>query len=257
MFDTHTHLHEETFDDTREEILSDLKKRDIRGILVGTDLDTSRQAVELARNSNLFWSTVGIHPHEAQETDPQAVIENLAVWLDERRVVGIGECGLDYAGSPSEIERTNQQNLFAAQLELASTYDLPMVVHTRDAWEDTYDILKSFQHSRVILHCFTGDANWAQRFLSEFPNLYISFSGIVTFKKKAEDIQQAARTVPAERMLAETDSPYLAPEPYRGKRNDTRNIERVIACLARLREQEFSEVDAQLDANARAAFGLE
>jgi TatD DNase family protein len=256
MFDTHTHLHEETFQEDREEILEELRARDIRGVLVGTDTDTSRQGIDLARQSASFWSAVGVHPHEAQEVSVSRVENEIRPLLAEDVVVGVGECGLDYASDLTDTAKENQKSLFQAHLRLAHETEYPVIIHTRDAWEDTYDLLKEVKQHPLILHCFTGDAAWANRFLTDFPHLYVSFSGIVTFKKNVQDIQSAARLVPPERMLAETDSPYLAPEPYRGKRNDTRTIYRVIQTLANLKGMSFEQLDQILDANAREVFGF-
>ncbi|MFB6225491.1 MAG: TatD family hydrolase [Candidatus Paceibacteria bacterium] len=257
MIDTHTHLHEPDFDSIREEIITDMQRKQMTGVLVGTDLDTSRSAIRLAEQyPQTFMSSVGIHPHEAEHTTEEDLAKEREL-IEESHVQGIGEAGLDYAGHTTSELKTKQQYLFRHQIDMAREYGLPLIIHTRDAWEDTYEILHAHTTSDmpIVLHCFTGNVEWARRFLDAFPNLMISFSGIVTFRKNVEDIQQAARSVPQDRMLAETDSPYLAPEPYRGKQNDTRNLTYVIQKLAELQGVSFSAIDSQLDANARTIFG--
>jgi len=257
MIDTHTHLHETDFDTHREEIIKEMKEKRIFGVLVGTDLSTSRAALRLScRYPQLFLSSVGIHPHDADcVTEADLNTENELI--ENSPVQGVGEAGLDYAGNVSSELQEQQQYVFRRQIEMARTYELPLIIHTRDAWEDTYRILQTYATPKMpmVLHCFTGNLEWARRFLYDFPQLMISFSGIVTFRKKAEDIRHTARFVPKDRMLAETDSPYLTPEPYRGKQNDTRNLTYVIQKLAELQGESFSAMDNQLDINAKSLFG--
>jgi TatD DNase family protein len=196
-------------------------------VCVGTDGPESVKAIEVARSHpGRVWATVGLHPHQA--TDGIAGVLPL---LDEPEVRAIGECGLDYHydHSPREVQR----EMFAAQVALARSHDLALVVHTRDAWDDTFAILTSEGlPERTIIHCFSGGPVEARRALDL--GAYLSFSGIVTFKT-AGDVREAAVLAPLDRMLVETDAPYLTPVPHRGKPNQPANVALVGAAVAQER----------------------
>ena len=181
-----------------------------RLVTVGTDAEHSRQAIALAAAHADVWATVGLHPHDAV-----AGVETIVGLLDEPRVVAVGECGLDYyyEHSPRDVQRT----AFAEQIALAVDRDLALVIHTRDAWDDTFDVLAAEGvPERTVFHCFTGGPDEARKALEL--GIRLSFSGIVTFKN-AGDLRLAAAVCPIDRLLVETDSPYLAPVPHRGKPN--------------------------------------
>jgi TatD DNase family protein len=186
-----------------------------RLITVGTDVDESRRAVEVARRHEGVWATAGVHPHEATQG-----VDGLEPMLDEassgdRAVVAVGECGLDYHYDHSP--RATQREVFAQQVALAHAYGLPLVIHSREAWDDTFDVLRAEGvPERTVFHCFTGGADEARRALDA--GTHLSFSGIVTFKS-ADDLRAAAALCPLDRLMVETDSPYLAPVPHRGQPN--------------------------------------
>ena len=212
---------------------------------VGCDAATSAQALSHAATHDGVYATVGLHPHEAVHG-----VETIVKLLDDPHVVAVGECGLDYfyEHSPRDVQRT----AFSAQIELANERELPLVIHTRDAWDDTFDVLRAAGvPERVVFHCFTGGPDELRRCLDL--GAFVSFSGIVTFKT-ADDLRAAARLCPTDRLLAETDSPYLAPVPHRGRANQPAYVADVVARLAEVRQQLVDEVRALTAQNARLAF---
>jgi len=216
-----------------------------RMITVGCDEPSSRTAIEMAARFDDVWATVGAHPHDAK--DGVAFVEEL---LGSPRVVAVGECGLDYHydHSPRDIQR----EAFAAQIAIAHQRRLPLVIHTREAWDDTFDILGAEgTPERTVFHCFSGGPDEARRCLDL--GAFLSFSGIVTFKT-ATDLQAAARLCPAERLLIETDSPYLAPVPHRGKPNHPAHVTVVGEFIAALRGETSAQVAASTTAAASVAF---
>ena len=220
-----------------------------RLVSVGTDAVTSAAAVEVARSNEGVWATVGLHPHEASSG-----VDTVAGLLSapDASVVAVGECGLDYFYEHSP--RDAQREAFAAQIALAKEKDLALVVHTRDAWDDTFDLLQAEgAPQRWVLHCFTGGPGEARRGLDL--GAMLSFSGIVTFKNAAE-VREAAAICPAERLLVETDSPFLAPVPHRGKTNTPAFVPLVGAAVADARNVPVETVERATWQNAEAVFGL-
>ena len=220
-----------------------------RMITIGTDAEHSAAALAVARRHPQVWATIGLHPHEASH-GTAGVAELLAA--ADPKVVGVGECGLDYFYEHSP--RDAQRKAFAEQIALAHERDLTLVIHTRDAWDDTFDILAAEGcPPRWVVHCFSGGPTEARRALDM--GAYLSFSGIVTFKKAA-DVREAATVCPADRLLVETDSPYLAPVPNRGKANRPGWVPLVGAAVAELRGMDVADVERVTWDNATAAFRL-
>ncbi len=222
-----------------------------RLVNVGTDARSSAAALEVAGLASTagveVWATVGLHPHVASEG--VGSVEPLLP--GQPRLVGIGECGLDYHYDFSP--RPAQREAFAAQVALARRYALALVVHTREAWEDTFAILRSEgPPDRLVLHCFTGGPEEARAALGI--GAWLSFSGIVTFKK-ADDVRQAAALCPLDRLLVETDSPYLAPVPHRGKPNSPAYVPLVGAAVAALKGLSLAQVEDATWENAGTFYG--
>lgn len=218
-----------------------------RLITIGTHEETSRTAIGAAAEHENVWATVGLHPHEASMG-----VDTVVALAAADRVVAIGECGLDYfyEHSPREAQR----EAFAAQIGLAHQHGLALVIHTRDAWDDTLEILKAEGvPERVVFHCFTGGPDEAARCLDVGGHL--SFSGIISFKNAAE-IREAAAACPADRLLVETDSPYLAPVPHRGQENRPAWVPVVGAAVAAARGEDPAEVARNTWANAERVFAL-
>jgi TatD DNase family protein len=246
--DSHCHL-----DDTRVEggaaaAIGAAKAVGVtRIVTIGTDAAHSAAAVALAAAHPEVWATVGLHPHDAT-----AGVETIVAWLDAPRVVAVGECGLDYHYDHSA--REVQRAAFASQVLLARQRDLALVIHTREAWDDTFAILDAEgMPDRVVFHCFTGGPDEARRCLDM--GAYLSFSGIVTFKN-AQHIRAAAALCPLERMLVETDAPYLAPVPHRGRPNAPALLPVTGAALAAVKDRPVSEIEATTAANGEVAFRL-
>jgi TatD DNase family protein len=223
-----------------------------RLVCVGTDADWSARAVELAEALGAgVWATVGLHPHEAKRgLDPIAAM--LRPSVRSARVVAVGECGLDYHYDHSP--RAIQREVFAAQVDLARQLGLALVIHTREAWDDTFAILaESGTPERTVFHCFTGGPDEARRALDV--GAYLSFSGIVTFPSAGE-VREAAALCPPERLLVETDAPFLAPVPERGRPNRPAFVPLVGAGVAAARGEAVESVAEASWAAATAAFGL-
>jgi len=218
-----------------------------RLITVGTDVASSRVAIEVARGFDDVWATAGVHPHDAKDG-----WEGLEALLAEPEVVAGGECGLDYHYDHSP--RTEQHASFVAQIALAHAHDLALVVHTREAWEDTFAILAAEGvPERTVIHCFTGGPDEARRCLEL--GAHLSFSGIVTFKG-APEVREAVALCPLDRLLVETDSPFLAPVPHRGRPNQPANVTLVGHSVAEVLGVPVGDVAAATWANAARVYGL-
>lgn len=244
--DTHCHTQEQMVETGSDELLQRARAAGVsRFVVIGTDADTSAQAIETAALHDDVWATVGLHPHDA--TKGVASIAHLA---SSPRVVGIGECGLDYyyENSPREV----QLPAFAEQIALAKEHGLSLVIHTRDAWKDTFDVLDAEGiPENTIIHCFSGGPDEARECLDR--GAFLSFSGIVTFKNAA-DLRDAAALCPIDRLLVETDAPFLAPVPHRGRPNEPAHVAIVGTAIADLRGIAPADLAAVTTANALRAF---
>lgn len=252
--DTHCHVYDDRTPGGPDGSIANARANDVAGVIViGTDADTTARALEVAARHDGVWATVGLHPHDAKlgfDTIAPLVDGLDADALAARKVVAIGECGLDFHYDHSD--RDVQRDVFARQIELAKRHSLPLVIHTREAWSDTFDVLDGEGcPDRVVFHCFSGDEAEAREAVRR--GAWLSFSGIVTFAK-ADDIRRAARYCPADKLLTETDAPWLAPVPHRGKENEPALVRLVGECLASVRGQDVAEVARQTVANAREAF---
>ena len=245
MIDTHAHLPT----DEAPAILERARAAGVdRVITVATRIRGAHEALALAERHKGVYAALGIHPHNANEPDAHR-LDELRELLRHPRAVAVGETGLDYFREYAPHDE--QRRLFDAQLELAAELGKPAVIHTRDAVADTLAALERITGT-VVLHCFSSPA-LLDRALER--GWYVSFAGNVTYPK-APELREAARRVPADRILAETDSPYLAPQPVRGKPNEPANVMHTLAVLAETRGEYEGELARQIDANATAAFGL-
>lgn len=255
LFDTHAHLDFERFDDDFDAVLGRARGAGLRGIVaIGASrgLASNQRALELAEAHAWIHATVGTHPHEAGAWTPELMAQ-IEAWAPRPEVVAIGETGLDYHYdfAPREVQR----DVFRRFVRLACAVNKPVVIHTREADEDTIAILREEHAERCggIIHCFSSSAWLAEQALEL--GFYISLSGIVTFRS-AKDIQAVAAKLPAERILVETDAPYLAPTPKRGKRNEPSFVAHTLRFLAKLRGDDPAVLAAQTTANARRIFRL-
>lgn len=246
-FDNHCHL--TSLDVDPAEIVADAKAGGVDRLLtVGCTVEDSARAIEIAAGFDNVWATAGVHPHEAEDG-----INGLVELLDAGNVVAVGECGLDYHYDHSP--RAAQRTVFEQQIALAFERDLALVIHTREAWDDTFAILDDVgMPPRTVFHCFTGGPDDAEQCLARGGHL--SFSGIVTFPS-GQDLRDAAMITPKDRLLVETDSPYLAPVPHRGKKNRPALVSVVGEAIADLRGWSHDETASVTTANALALFGID
>ena len=251
LIDTHCHIHDsEFYPDNREEVYEQSRQANVAMICVGTDIRSSRQAVEFAESHSACWAIVGIHPHESKDCDT-AEIRKL---LDENHdcIVGIGEIGLDYfySHSPREIQRQR----FEEQLALATEYNLPVSFHVRDGFDDFWPILDKYPQVRGVLHSFTDSQANLDKALRR--GLLIGINGISTFTKD-ESQQSLYKNLPLANMVLETDAPFLTPKPFRGKMNLPAYVERVAMHQAELKGVGVDDIAATTTANACALFGIQ
>ena len=242
IFDTHAHYDDEAFDADREELLASMPKNGV-GLIVdpGCDLESSRRAVEIAEKYPHVYAAVGWHPENCAPYTSES-LDTLRQWAKSPKVVAIGP--------PKEW----QQEVFRAQLALAQELSLPVIVHDRDAHADSLAIVKEFPEVRGVFHCYSGSAEIAQELLKL--GWYLGFDGPLTYKNAKKTVE-VARIVPLDRVLLETDSPYMAPAPVRGTRNDSHNVFHIAAKFAELRGMEVDEVIALTSENGKHLFGIE
>ncbi len=253
IFDTHAHYDDEQFDIDREELLSSMKDAGIGNIVnVGASLGSSQRAVELSHEYDFMYSAVGVHPSEVEEMDDSS-IDYLKELAGDVKCVAIGEIGLDYHWPDPAPEL--QKEWFVRQLELARSLKMPVIIHSRDAAKDTLDIM-SEQHAEEIggvVHCFSYSAEIAKICLNM--GFYIGIGGVVTFKN-GRKMREVVEVTPMDRILLETDCPYLAPEPYRGKRNNSTYIPYVVEEIARIKGISKEEVERITLENAKNMYGI-
>lgn len=251
-FDTHAHYTDEAYDSDRERVLSEVSLSGVELIVnAGSDLKSSLASIRLANENPFIYATVGWHPQDADSFEAQDSSELIRSWGREAKVCAIGEIGLDYYYDyPS---RKVQRNVFIRQMELAKELSLPVVIHNREAHADCMEIIKSFPDVKGEFHCFSGSVEMARDILNM--GWYIGFAGIVTFKNARKAIEVAAMC-PADRMLLETDCPYLSPEPKRGKRNDSRNLTYISEKIGEIKGIAAEEVASLTLENGKRLFGI-
>ena len=253
LIDSHCHLNYEGLVERQEEVLANARARGVAGFLnISTRQKEWGDVVGAAERNPDVWASIGVHPHEA-DAHPDLGASALIEASDHPRVIAIGECGLDYYYDKSD--RAAQRERFQAHIDAARATGLPLVVHTRDAEQDTAEILtQAVGKGGVagVLHCFTGSAELARTALDL--GFYVSMSGIVTFKN-ARDLQETARTIPQDRLLVETDSPFLAPVPHRGQTCEPAFVADTAAFLSELRDEPPDELASATTANFFRLFG--
>ncbi|RLE36941.1 hydrolase TatD [Candidatus Acetothermia bacterium] len=250
LIDTHAHLDSSNYDHDRAAVIARAHAARIGVITVGVDVPSSEAAVRLAARHRSIWAGVGIHPHEAKSFST-AVAERLRAFATAEKVVAIGEIGLDYYRDLSP--RATQRKVFSEQIELANELELPVIVHNRESSTDMLGILRKHRPRRGVIHSFLGDLALAQKFMEL--GLYLGIGGPLTFPKN-EVLREAVKGIPLDRILVETDCPYLTPVPHRGKRNEPVYVEYVVEALARIKGIPREQVAAATTANAYRVFGL-
>ncbi|HVU80346.1 MAG TPA: TatD family hydrolase [Candidatus Paceibacterota bacterium] len=256
LFDSHCHLQLSQYDADRAEVLARMQEKEMGAIVIGVDLATSREAVALAEGHDFLWAAVGLHPNDnPKEEFDAAAFEELA---RNPKVVAIGECGLDYfrsGGTPEE--KAAQKERFEKQIQLAVKVGKPLIIHCRNAHDDMLEILSSYsaelesKELRAVIHFCTVSGELAQKYLDL--GCYLSFPGPITYTDMYDD---SIKVAPLDRILAETDSPFAAPVPYRGKRNEPTYVEHVVAKIAALKGASAEEMAAQIVENSQDIFKL-
>jgi len=250
LIDTHSHINSEKLDNVREEILSNLKTGRVgRVICPSYSFESSKTSLEVAQNDRV-WCALGVHPENCMEYNAQ-VESWLRENLSNKKVVAVGEIGLDYHYGDKDSKL--QHKVCEAQIELAHEFDLPIIFHMRDAWPDTIKLLKSFKNEikRGVVHCFDGDRKSAEEILAL--GFYLSFTGLITYPGRQE-LREIVKIVPKDRLMVETDAPYLAPQEFRGKVNRPEYVASIADMVASLWEIEISSVDDITTQNAKAFF---
>ena len=248
-FESHAHYDDRRFREDREELLTHLPSCGIDYVVnIGCDVKSSKQSIRLAEKYDYIYATVGIHPHELYDMSSQTIAE-LRRLSAHKKVVAIGEIGLDYYYDthPREL----QQFWFRQQLRLAEEVQKPVVIHSRDASQETFDIIKSSSIRQGVIHCYSGAWQMAMDYVDM--GFYIGVGGVVTFSN-AKKLVEVVEHVPLEKILIETDSPYLAPNPNRGKRNDSRNLEYIVNKIAKIKNLSPENVAKVTQDNAKSLF---
>lgn len=256
LFDTHCHLDDERFNEDREELIENLRKDGVdRLVTAGYSLEGSKRAIELSKKYDFIYATIGISPNDVPETIEE-LNEELKqieeIYMNAKKVVAVGEIGLDYHWNTEN--KDIQKQAFIKQIELANKLNLPIQIHTRDAVMDTLEILKNHPvNKKGIFHCCPFNRELVKEGLKL--GFYISFAGPTTFKN-SKNASEIIQLVPDDKMLVETDSPYLSPEPFRGKRNDPRNVQYIIKKIAEVKEKSFEDIEKIVYENANRIFDI-
>ncbi len=249
-FNTHSHLNSSQLYEQRDIYIKNALENNVNYITIaGYDLESSRRAVEIANEYSFIYATVGISPNDCLNTTDEDLKE-IEMLLQNHRVVALGEIGLDYYWD--DVPKDKQKDVFLKQIEIAKKYDKPIVIHARDAYEDTYNILKEAKHYG-IMHCYSGSVEMAERYVKI--GFMISLAGPVTFKN-AKVPKEVARAIGIDHLLIETDCPYLTPHPFRGKLNEPANVVYIAQEIAKLKNMEIEDVARITTFNAKRMFGI-
>lgn len=251
LIDSHCHLDFPEFNQDRDKVIQRAKNNGIDYIInIGLSLSGSKESLALSRQYDFIYATVGLHPHEADKFD-RAILKSLEELARKDKVVAIGEIGLDYYRNYSKAE--NQKLLFKSLLNLSKDLDLPVVIHNRQAQADTLNILKESTPKKVVIHCFSGDENFLKECLGL--DFFISFTCNITYKK-SDNLRRLVKIAPLESILLETDAPFLAPEIFRGKRNEPMYIKLLAEEIARIKEVGLEEVARVTTNNTKTFFSI-
>ena len=249
--DTHGHLNSEEFLNNLDKYINNALKKGVKKIIIpGTNEIDSLKAIEISKKYENIYAMVALHPNYSKSIDLINWLEN----INSKDIVGIGECGIDLYWKDNPSLKV-QQKIFIKHLDYAKKHNLPVVVHSRNAEKETFEIISKSKYKKLkfIIHCLTMDKNWTKKFV-DF-GCYISFSGIITFKK-SDDLRESLKVVPLEKLLTETDSPHLSPEPVRGKKNKPGNVVFVTNYVAKIRKEETIKVINQIYKNALKVFKI-
>ncbi|MDR1559379.1 MAG: TatD family hydrolase [Clostridiales bacterium] len=252
FFESHAHYDDPRFDEDREELLASFQRNSVDYVInVGADMESSEASVKLAEDYDFIYAAAGVHPHAANTLNEDN-LKKLEDICSNPTVVAYGEIGLDfhYDHSPRDVQRY----WFARQLELAERLDLPVIIHSREAAAETFDIIKSSNVRKGVIHCYSGSAPMALDYIEM--GFYIGVGGVITFKKTRK-LREVVEAIPLERVLLETDAPYLAPVPHRGQRNNSNYLIFVATKIAEIKGNSTQNVAKITFANAREVFSLD
>ncbi len=251
MIDTHSHINFEDYKLNFEEFLSEIKHNEVEKVIIpGVEPSSFNEIISLCNKYEMIYGAIGVHPSEFQTYNQkvEAIIYRL---IENSKIVAIGEIGLDYHyGNDSKEE---QKNILRKQLKIAEETKLPVVIHDRESHEDVFEILQEYKLSNVIFHCFSGNSEFAKRCIDK--GYYIGLGGVVTFKN-AKDLKESTKIIPIDRILLETDAPYLAPVPFRGKTNSPAYLKYIAQEIANIKEINIEEVKKQTTINAKRIFNF-
>ena len=249
FIDTHSHIYHDKYNDDIDSILSKSLDNNVKKIIcVGVDIESSIKSIKIAEKYKNVYATVGYHPHEAKDTSKNYLYE-LEQLSKHEKVVAIGETGLDYHYNHSQKEI--QKKVFLEQLELSQSLKMPIIIHNRNSDNDIIDCLIQKKISNGVIHCFASNVEFAKKILNQ--GLYISFTGLITF---AKDLENVVSNTPIERIMLETDSPYLTPVPFRGKRNDPSMIKYIAEKISQIKNIPIKEVGEITSKTAELFFGI-
>ncbi len=255
LFDTHAHYDDARFDDDRDALLSAMPENNVGLILnPGCDVPSSRKAVSHAQKYPFMYAAVGIHPENICADWEQALSPLRELAQNEPKVRAIGEIGLDYYWEKDERARARQQVVFRRQMELAETLHLPVIVHDRDAHSDCLAITRQFPAVTGVYHCYAGSVEMARELLQL--GYYLSFTGVITFKNARKAVE-VVRATPLDRLMIETDAPYMAPEPFRGRRNSSLYVHRMAEAIAQIKGLPVEDVERVTTENGKRLFRIE
>lgn len=250
-FDSHAHYNDEAFDEDREELLEGLKDKNVELVVnAGADMESSMASIQLAENYDFIYASVGVHPHDVKEMTEED-IETLKSWATHPKVVAIGEIGLDYYYNHSDEE--DQIKWFRRQLELAKELEMPVIIHSREASQATFDMIIESGVKEGVIHCFSGSKELAREYVKR--GFYIGIGGSLTFKNAKKTVE-VVESIPMEYVVIETDCPYLTPVPHRGKRNDSTYLVHVVQKISEIKglsEEEVARISAE---NAKKLFKI-
>ena len=251
IFETHAHYDHRQYNEDRDKILSSLPAKNISKVInIGCDMPSSRMGVKMTQQYTFMYATVGVHPHDAK-TLTESCMDELATLAKNEKIVAFGEIGLDFNKNFSPHDA--QRKWFKRQLEVAADVDLPVVIHSRDADEEVFAMIVDSPHRRGVVHAFPGDVALAQRYVDL--GFYLGIGGILTYDKTGR-LKSVVEAMPLDKLLLETDCPFLTPAPHRGKRNESGYLPYIIDAIAGIKKINPAEIEGQTYTNACALFGI-
>lgn len=250
-FESHAHYNDEQFNEDRDEILSNLKNHNVGYVVnIGADMKSSLESIKLSEKYDFVYASVGVHPHDAKNVKEEDY-DTLKEWLQKDKVVALGEIGLDYHYDYSPREK--QIEVFTNQLKICENVTKPVIIHSREACQEVFDIIKASKVRKGVIHAYSGSVEMAKEYIKL--GFYIGVGGVVTFKN-AKKLVDVVNNIPLEKILIETDSPYLTPTPFRGTRNNSQYLAQIVDKISEIKQITHSEVEETTFLNAKSFFNI-